>query len=101
MDIIKKMNQTEKEKALLLTQVAELYKNMADIENEKMFFNISGQISVIMITCCLLAKRYGINCNVIKKMIDKQIRLYLCDENSSDELVSDLQEVRELFVHDD
>lgn len=101
MDIIKKMNQMEKEKALLLAQMANLYKYMADVENEKMFFNISSQISDIIITCCLLGKQYGINCNVLKKMIDKQIRLYLCDNSSSTSLMLDLQEIRGLFIHED
>lgn len=92
-DITRNIKIIEWLKSELLTDIANLFRNLANGAWEELHEVIAETLSNIILICYLLGRRLGISYNAIEMKIENKIRLGLVESHEVEKHYGDLSEL--------
>lgn len=92
-DITKNIRMIEWLKSELLTDIANLYKSLANGIKEEIHETVSDTLSNIILISYLLGRRLGISYNAIENKVENKIKLGLVENHDVEKYYGDLSEL--------
>lgn len=92
-DITRNIRMIEWLKSELLTDTANLFKNLVQGLTEEVYESVSETLSNIILICYLLGRRLGLSYNSIEIKMENKIRLGLVENHDVEKYYGDLSEL--------